>query len=273
MSPFLRRFLCCLTKNSLPISWLDSIQLSIFIEESQFSFRLHRHQNRTKKDKNYNWWWSYFPLWPCPWHFFHCFQKFSRPIHWIHSLQIPIFIVKLQFLCHLHHHKKNWKNQKLQLMLKLLSAIPLPPTLHLSLPMMLPTDTLSRQSPTLHIHWEIVINMSKLPPTPKKTEKHENWRWRCFLLSPCPLLCFHCFPKGLCTISWIYSLQIPIFVEKSQYLCHLHHRQKNRKIQKLQLIIELLSTIPLPPMIQPSLPTMLPPDPLYLQSPTPHNHW
>ena len=45
---------------------------------------------------------------------------------------------------------------------------------------------------------------------------------------------FHYFPKGFLPISWIGSLQPPIFIEKSQSSCHLrhHHTQKteNQKI-------------------------------------------
>ena len=47
--------------------------------------------------------------------------------------------------------KKHRKSQKLQFMIKLLSAIPLHPKLHVSLPMMPPHNTLYQQSPTPHI--------------------------------------------------------------------------------------------------------------------------
>ena len=45
-----------------------------------------------KNDKNYNQWWSYFPLPPCPIIFLHFFPKGSRLIPRLYSIQPPIFI-------------------------------------------------------------------------------------------------------------------------------------------------------------------------------------
>ena len=87
-----------------------------------------------------------------------------------------------------------------------------------------------------------------------------------------PPTCFHCFPKGLCTMLYIYSLQIPISIEKSIFSCHLHLHQKTRKSQNLQLMIKSLSAIPLPQNLHPPLPEMFPHDPLDSQSQTPHIH-
>ena len=37
-------------------------------------------------------------------------------------------------------------------------------------------DAGSTDSKNTNIHWENAINISNSPPTPKKTEKYENWR-------------------------------------------------------------------------------------------------
>ena len=55
------------------------------------------------------------------------------------------------------------KNPKIQLMIKLLSTTPLTPTLHPPLKTMPPSDLMDQQSPNIHIHWEITINISKSP--------------------------------------------------------------------------------------------------------------
>ena len=49
--PFRRRFFRGFLKGFSPIPCLDSLQISIFIEESQFSCHLHHHQKKTKKTK------------------------------------------------------------------------------------------------------------------------------------------------------------------------------------------------------------------------------
>ena len=56
-------------------------------------------------------------------------------------------------------------------MIKLLSTNLLPLRLHPLLPIILTPNPLDRQSPTLHIHWETAISISKPPQAPKKTEK------------------------------------------------------------------------------------------------------
>ena len=93
-------------------------------------------------------------------------------IHW----EIAIFMPPLPL------PKQNKKIQKLKSIVKLLSGIPLPPTLHPLIPMMLPPDPLARQSPTPHIHWEIAINISKPSQTPIKQNKldwlpQHWWPW------------------------------------------------------------------------------------------------
>ena len=55
-------------------------------------------------------------------------------------------------------------------MTKLISTTPLPPTLHPPLLAIIPPNPLAYHPPTPHIHGEIAINISKLPPTHKKTD-------------------------------------------------------------------------------------------------------
>ena len=62
------------------------------------------------------------------------------------------------------------------------------------------------------------------------------------------------------------SLQLPIFIEESQFLCHLHHHKKKH------LIIKLIYTIPLSPTLFPMFNLRLPPNPLARQYQTPHIH-
>ena len=61
-----------------------------------------RHTKNKKNTKTYNEVTFYFL--PAPEDFYRCFPKGLRTITWLKSLQLSIFIQKLQFSCHLHHH-------------------------------------------------------------------------------------------------------------------------------------------------------------------------
>ena len=167
---------------------------------------------------------------------------------------------------------KNHKKPKIQLMINLLSIITLSPLLQRPLPNILTHDNLDQQSPTSHIHWEISINISKSPPTPKKTEK--IWKLTIHLLSTTSL------PP---TLSPLFIQRLPHNNLAPQYPTpHIYWEiavfippqppQKPRKSQKLQLAIKLLCTTPLPSTLHPLLPTMLPPKYLARQSPAPYIH-
>ena len=43
---------------------------------------------------------------------------------------------------------------------------------------------------------------------------------------PCNRRSLHYFPKGFQPIPWLGSLQLPIFIEETQFSCHLHYRPK-----------------------------------------------
>ena len=148
--------------------------------------------------------------------------------------------------------------------MNLFSAISLSPTLHLTLQMILPPNPLSQRYPTLHIHWEIAINISKSLPT----QKQKTWKLTIKLLSTIPLS-----PKIFFTVSPKATPQyLGSTVPNSSYSFRNHNfhattitAQKTRKIQKLQFMIELLSNTPLSSTLRPPLPMMLPPDQLALQ--------
>ena len=81
--------------------------------------------------------------------------------------------------------KKTEKAKNYKLMIKLLSNTPLPPTINPPYPNMIPPDLLALQSPTHHICWEIEINISKSPQTPKNQENFDWcprhwWPWCCW---------------------------------------------------------------------------------------------
>ena len=89
------------------------------------------------------------------------------------------------------------------------STPPLHPTLILPLPPILLPDTLAWQSPTPIIS----------PPAPsaqKKTKKRQKIQKMIKILYNNPLhpTLFYCFRKDFCLIPCLYSLQLPIFIEK-----------------------------------------------------------
>ena len=101
---------------------------------------------------------------------------------------------------------------------------------------------------------------SQLPPAPPPPSG--QWTQIYHLLS-----CRRFLP-----IPWLFSLQLPIFIEKSLFSHQLHQHQKTSKRPKKN-IIKLLSTNPLNPTLFPLFPQRLLPDPLARQYPTPNIYW
>ena len=53
--------------------------------------------------------------------------------------------------------------------------------------------------------------------------------------TPCPLILSHYPPKGFLSMDCLDSLQLPIFIEKLQFSCNLHHRQKTLENPKITI--------------------------------------
>ena len=120
---------------------------------------------------------------------------------------------------------------KRQMMIKVLSTIPLHPTLFTLFIQSRNPDHLYLQSPTPHIQWKIAIFMPP-PPPPKTTQKRQKLQLMIKLVStiPLPPKLFQCFPKVFCPIPCLGSIQLSVFIENLWFSCHLHRHQKNRKI-------------------------------------------
>ena len=77
-------------------------------------------------------------------------------ITWLYNFQTPTFILESAILMPAPPLPKNLKNQKIQLMVKLLSAIPVPQTLHPVTPrnasVWSPASTVSNSTPSLRNH-------------------------------------------------------------------------------------------------------------------------
>ena len=150
---------------------LDSLQLPIFIEKSQFSHQLHHHQKKYiyPKNKNCDKFTFYYP--PAP-EFFTCFPIGFLPMPWFESLQFFIFIENRIFC--------------------------------------VTSTTTQKTHKKITIYDKVTFHY---PPAPDNLST---------------------FLKIFLSITWIDSIQLPIFIEKLHFSCHLKQSPKNRKIQKLQ---------------------------------------
>ena len=158
-------------------------------------------------------------------------------------------------------------------MIKFISTIAIPLTLRLHIPMMILSYPLYWQSRTPHMHWEIAISISILPPTPKQN-REKTWKLIIKVLFniPLPPELLPLFPQSLLHNNLARQSPTP----------HIHWEitifmppppKKNRKSQKSKLMIKLLLYILLSPMLHLPPPMMLPPNTLSQQSPTPHLRW
>ena len=127
------------------------------------------------------------------------------------------------------------------------------PTLRPPLPMMLPPDPLSRKFSTIHIYWEIAINISKSPQTQKNTK---TWKLMIKLLSTIPLypVLSPLFPQRLpYNLLTQQSPTFPIHWEIA-ILCHLHHHQKPQKNPKITIDDQVTFRYPPAPNSSPASP-------------------
>ena len=119
------------------------------------------------------------------------------------------------------------KIQKLQLVINLLSAIPLFLMLHPLLQAMISPDSLYLQSPNPHIHWETAINISKSPQTPKNPEKMDWWPQNWW---PWCWWWWYCwFPQCYWKRCWLNRLQKSQYslIKCKQYFKSSHNTKKS----------------------------------------------
>ena len=158
------------------------------------------------------------------------------------------------------------------MMIKLLSNKPLSPKLPPLFNQRILPNHLSWQSPTPHIHWEIVIFMPS-PPPPKQIEKTK--------ITIDGKVTFH-YPLSP-TIFTLFTQRLTPDILPRQYPTpHIHWEiavfipppppRKEHKKPKITIDDKVTFRYPPLPKLQLTLPTMLSPNPLDIHSPTPHTH-